>query len=356
MPKRVLVLGAGTGASNNLIRSLKAGDPSLFVIGANDDRFALKKSISDRHYLTTKSSHPRFLDGLRQIADSERVDLIIPGSDSDVTVLSDLRDQFSGRVFLPQKSAVQLCQDKYELTEFLRGRAVPAPATVPVASLDDLEDVFRRLGPAERLWCRIRTGTGSMGATGVRTVEQARGWISYWEDMRGVPATSFTLSEYLPGRDFACQSVWKNGAVIAMKCCERLAYYGGAHRASGVSSTPSLAKTVHDSRVGDVCVAAVRAVDDDASGVFAVDLKENRDGVPCVTEINAGRFFMITNIFDLTGRVNLATLYVRLATGERVDPVVDDDVQEHYLVRDLDTVPGIFPLDAVFEGIREVRG
>lgn len=355
MTKRVLVLGAGTGASNNLIRSLRAGDPTLVVVGANEDRFALKQSTADRHYLITRSSRPRFLDALRQIAELERLDLVIPGSDADVAVLSDLRDQLGSLVFLPAKSAVQLCQDKYELTELLRARGVPAPATLPVGGLDELDAVFGRLGPASRLWCRIRTGTGSMGATAVRTVEQARAWIAYWEDMRGVPATSFTVSEYLPGRDFACQSVWKDGALVAIRCCERLAYHGGAHRASGVSSTPSLGKTVREPRVEAICADAVRAVDDAASGVFAVDLKEDRHGVPRVTEINAGRFFMITNVFDLTGRVNLAAVYVRLAAGERVEPLRDDDAPEHYLVRDLDTTPGLFPTASLFEGVVEVR-
>jgi len=355
MDKRVLVLGAGTGASNNLIRSLKTGDPSLVIVGVNDDRFVLKKSTADRHYLTTKPGHPRFGEALCRIVELERVDVVIPGSDADAAVLSEIRDRLSGRLLLPQKGTIELCQDKYELTQFLRASGVAAPATIPVASLDHLSDVFAQFASPERLWCRIRTGTGSMGATAVRTAEQARAWISYWEDMRGVPPRLFTLSEYLPGRDFACQSVWKNGTVFAIRCCQRLSYYGGAHRASGVSSTPSLAKTVHDQRVADVCIAAIQAIDNDASGVFAVDLKENRDGVPCVTEINAGRFFMITNIFDLTGAVNLAALYIRLACDEPVAALLDDVVEEYYIVRDLDTVPGIYSVDDLFADIDDMR-
>jgi carbamoyl-phosphate synthase large subunit len=355
MDKRVLVLGAGTGASNNLIRSLKAGDASLTVVGAHDDRFVLKKSTAERHYLIPRPGHRRFADALRRVIERERIDLVLPGSDADVTALSTIRAELAGRLFLPTPRAIELCQDKYELTRFLRERGVPAPLTVAVTGLDGVAEAFEQLGPCERVWCRIRRGTGSTGATAVRTAEQARAWIGYWEDMRGVPAKLFTLSEYLPGRDFACQSVWKSGTPFALRCCERLAYYGGAHRASGVSSTPSLAKTVHDSRVADVSRAALAALERDASGVFAVDLKENGDGVPCVTEINAGRFFMITNIFDLTGPTNLAALYVRLAAGEAASPETDADVGEHYLVRDLDTEPGIYGAEDLFTGVDEAR-
>src|SRR6266851_926466 len=44
MSRRLLLTGGGTGASNNLIRSLRAADPSLSIASWNDDRFVLKKS------------------------------------------------------------------------------------------------------------------------------------------------------------------------------------------------------------------------------------------------------------------------------------------------------------------------
>jgi carbamoyl-phosphate synthase large subunit len=142
---------------------------------------------------------------------------------------------------------------------------------------------------------------------------------------------------------------------VLIKTCERVSYYGGWNRASGVSSTPALAKTVRDPRVVQVCTGAVRAIDATASGVFSIDLKEDAQGVPCITEINVGRFFMITNIFDLTGRHNMALTYVRLALGEPVDiDDVYDVAEDYYLVRDLDTLPGIFHADALFEGIEEM--
>jgi hypothetical protein len=42
-----------------------------------------------------------------------------------------------------------------------------------------------------------------------------------------VPPASFTLSEYLPGRDFAAQSVWREGRPVLVKTFERLSYDAG---------------------------------------------------------------------------------------------------------------------------------
>jgi carbamoyl-phosphate synthase large subunit len=137
---------------------------------------------------------------------------------------------------------------------------------------------------------------------------------------------------------------------------ERLSYFGGGSHPSGVSSTPALGKTVFEPAVAAVCTAAMRALDPRVSGVFCFDLKENDAGVPCVTEINPARFAMITNLYDLTGKHNMAEVFVRLALDEPVD-VSDpyEDAGEHYLVRDLDTPPGIFSADALFDGIVDAR-
>jgi carbamoyl-phosphate synthase large subunit len=351
MGPRVLVTSAGSGASNSLVRSLRAGRAGISILGGNDDRFVLAKSDADGRYLLPSPAAPHFAASMRRLVDTDGVDLVIPVTDGDVALLSALRADLGDRVFLPAGPTVAVCQDKYELTEVLRGAGVPAPRTLPVREVGDIAAIFEQFPPG-RLWCRIRTGSGSVAALPVVDPGQARSWIEYWASMRGVPVEWFTLSEYLPGRDFACQSLWREGRLVLIKTGERLSYFGGAGRASGVSSTPALARSVVAPEVVDVCARAVRAVDPRASGVFSIDLKENARGVPCVTEINAGRFFMITNLFDLTGKHNMAATYVALALGQPVEMRDEYDVAEDwYLVRDLDTVPGIFHADDLFEGI-----
>ena len=49
MSRRVLVTSAGTGPSNNLMRSLVHGDPSSVLAGCDSDRFILKKSPAQRN-------------------------------------------------------------------------------------------------------------------------------------------------------------------------------------------------------------------------------------------------------------------------------------------------------------------
>ena len=67
----------------------------------------------------------------------------------------------------------------------------------------------------------------------------------------------------------------------------------------------------------------------------------------CVTEINIGRFFMITNLFNLSGNYSMIDAYLKLATNQ--DPEISNpfDFSEKYLIRSLDTLPTVLSLDEI---------
>jgi carbamoylphosphate synthase large subunit len=300
--------------------------------------------------------HRRHAAALRHVIHREKIDLLVPNTDADVGLVSRLRQTLSCRVFLPSRRVIELCQDKYRLARFLASAGVPVPRTFPVRSRTAVAHAFRRLGFPPRVWCRIRSGSGSRGAAPMTNARQAAQWIAYWREMRGVPARAFTIAEYLPGRDFACQSLWKNGELVLVKTVERLSYFGGGSQPSGASSIAALAKTVVAPNVVDVCISAIRALGRRITGAFSVDLKENRRGLPCITEINVGRFITMLNFFDLTGDHNMALTYVRLALDQPVDigePY--DRVEDYYFVRDVDALPGIFHAEELFDGISDAR-
>jgi carbamoyl-phosphate synthase large subunit len=156
--RRLLVMAAGTGASNNLVRSLRAGNADVHVVGCNDDRFTLKQSAADRLYLTPPTTAPAFASALLRLLDHERIDLVIPSGDGDVLALSALRGALGSRCFLPAPHVIDLCRDKFALAQFLSSRDVPVPATCAVGGLDDLGALFTTLGRGRPRWCPAREG------------------------------------------------------------------------------------------------------------------------------------------------------------------------------------------------------
>jgi hypothetical protein len=358
MSKRILITSAGSGQCNNLMRSLLHGDSSTVLIGCNFDRFVLKKSPAHRNFLIASPvSEDSFDKALRSVAVIAGADLIIPGNDLDALVLARIneREPLPCRSFLPAARVIALCHDKYALYVVFRDNNIPVARTYPVTDRASLIEAWRALAPREVAWCRIRRGVGSRGATKVLDADQAWNWISYWHTMRGVPVEDFTLSEFLPGRDYNVQGLWSDGRLVLIKMFERISYLNADQNPSAMSSTPALAKTVWEPAAIAACEAALRAVDHRARGVFNFDLKENESGIPCITEINASRFAMSTNLYDLTGRHNMASTYARLACSEPVQ--IDepyDDPGEYYVVRELDTLPDIFRGEELFERIETV--
>jgi carbamoyl-phosphate synthase large subunit len=352
MDIRILVTGAGTGASGNLIRGLRATTLMPYIVGVNDDRFTLRQSPADRNYLVPRPAAAAFTDVTAEIVQRERINVVMATGDEHVKALSDRRDEFPIPLFLPRRETIDLCQDKYTLNACLRERDIPAPLTYPVTDLEDVDDIMARLPRQRFAWCRLRRGSRSMGATAVTSAEQARAWIGQWNDLQGVAASNFTLSEYLPGRHLVLQGVWREGALLLAQTVECVSYFAAGNNPTGVFSLPSLAKTVFEPAVLDVCLRALQAIDARASGAFVIELREDVRGVPAITEINVGRFAMGVTALLGTARHNLLEVFINSAIGEpvAVDTPYESSAQ-YYLVRDVDMTPGVFSLgELVGEG------
>ncbi len=353
--KTVLIQGAGSGGGNNLVDSLRRSDLDLVILGSNCLPHAVAKSTADRTFLLPSCEDHDYVQQLRRLIERRRIDLVIPNSDREVDAVSRHRDAIPCRIFLPEDEVVRVCQDKHRLYERLSSAGIPMAGSVELRDLDELPSAFGELGESDRYWVRPRRGSGSRGATWVENWEQARKWIELWIELRGYQARDFQISRFLPGRDYCFQSVWRDGELIVAKLCERLSYFGGANRLSGMSSTPEIARTLRDESALETLQRAVRVLSSRPHGNFNMDLKGDHDGVMNITEVNIGRFCMITPIHDRTGRVNTAEAYVRSAFGETM--VIDDpiDIEEgQILIRELDTEPLIVP-EATLRGI-EARG
>lgn len=348
---RVLVTGAGTGSSGNLIRALRTMTPKPHVVGVHDDRFVLKLSITDTSYVSPDPASRGYTSALLDIIKRERINVVMATDDNAVKALSDHRRRYPIDLLLPRRETIDLCQDKYALNMFLRSRKIPAPRTFEVRSLRSLEKIFASFSDQGLLWCRARRGSRSLAATPVASIEQARAWITQWRDLQGVKVSDFTLSEYLPGRHFIVQSVWHKGSLLRAQAIEVLSYFAAGNNPSGVFSLACLAKTVVAPEALKGALSAVQALEKAPSGAFFIELKEAADGVPSITEINAGRFPSGVTALLAVGRDNMVAAFAATAVGEAVSIAEPyGSALEYYMVRDIDVIPGVFAAAEILEG------
>ncbi len=337
--RRVLVTGAGGSAGMNFVKSLRLADEDYFVVGTDTNRFHLELADVDARYTVPRASDPGYFDALNRLIEAHDIDLVHPQPDTEVGVLASNREKVNARTLLPRAETVALCHDKQRFAVAMRAAGVPVPESRLIGSPDDLAEAVSSLRARhEKIWLRATRGAGSRAALPVRTVEEGAMWIKYWERHAKIGYGDFMASEFLPGAEYAFQSLWWKGELVTSAARERLEYVFGNLTPSGQSSSPSVARSVNRDDVNDVASRAVKAADPDATGVFCVDLKRNVDGVACVMEINCGRFFTTSNFFAEAG-ANMPDSYVTMALEDAPPkglPRVDAVPEGWYWVRLID--------------------
>jgi glutathione synthase/RimK-type ligase-like ATP-grasp enzyme len=319
--RTILLLGAGGSAASNFLAALRLSSRSYRVIGADCSPVRLHLADTDERVVVPRAGATGYLEALVGLVDAFGVELVHAQPDPDVRALGAMRKELRTRTFLPSQDALELAQDKAVFARTLVAAGVSVPEFKVFSSRDEVAaGTEALLAEHSRVWIRARVGAGSRASLPVRTAEQALAWVDWWVAERGMSWADFMASEFLPGREFAYESVWAGGELVAGQARERVEYLYGHLTPSGQTSTPALARTVSEPSVDKLAQEAVRAIDLEPQGVYCVDMKEDAGGTTRVTEVNAGRFFTTSNFFATAG-LNLPELFVRCALGDRLEPV-----------------------------------
>jgi carbamoyl-phosphate synthase large subunit len=342
---KVLVTGAGGIAGVNFVRALAASPRRYRIVGTDHSKYYIEFPDVSARYLTPRHDSDDFVPTIARVAKKEKVDFIHPQPSSEALVLSERRSELPAAVFLPSPDVMKIGQDKLESQRKLQSAGVPVAKTFAVSDLSDVEKAFDELPPP--VWVRARHGAGGRLSLQCSSSEEALHWIALWK-AKGVRPDEFVVQEFLPGRNIAWDSIWRDGALVTSYCRERIEYPFKHISPSGITGTPSVARIVRDGRVNRVAERAVRVLAKKPGGAFSVDLKEDSSGRPLVTEVDSGKFhttmplwgYVAFKHFKLPWYSNLADLYVRLGVGERPPrgiPKADLMPSGYYMIRNIDS-------------------
>jgi len=275
MKNTIIVTGAGGSAAYNFIDSLKLIPDTYCIIGVDLNRHHLALSNADYKYLVPPLNQPQaYLNSLNQLIQKHQVSLVHPQPAPEVAFLSQHQKKLKAPVFLPKTETIRRCQDKFLAIAAFKQAEIPIAESYLINSAKDLKLAVKKLKTKHtKMWLRATHGAGSKAALPITDVDQGLSWIHYWEVNKGIGYGDFMLSEFLPGKEFAFQSLWQNGRLIVSQARERCEYVFGNLTPSGQSSSPSVAVTVHRDDVNQLASRAVLAIDPQATGIFCVDLK-----------------------------------------------------------------------------------
>lgn len=319
--KRILVTGAGGSAAHNFIDSLRnnPNDEVFYIVGADMSRYHIELSDVDKRYIIPGVGDPEYINIINKIIKEENIDFLHCQPDVEVNFLSQYQKKINTKTMLPKYETIEICQNKMEFNRILRENNIAVPEAYYLESEESLEKALGKLFKNhEKVWLRAIRGAGSRAALPVKKVKHAKMWVDYWKEMRGLGYGDFMVSEFLPGKEYAFQSIWKDGELLMSQARERLEYIFGNLTPSGQSSSPSVAMTVHNDKVNKLAYNAVKAIDPNATGIFCADIKTDKDNNEKIIEINAGRFFTTSNFFSAAG-LNMPYFFTKMGFGEAIE-------------------------------------
>lgn len=308
--KRVLITGAGGTPAINFTRSLRLAPEEFYLIGVDANEYYLQRAETDEKYLVKNADHPLYLQILKDIIKRAKPDFLYAQTDQEIEKISPVRDSINVKTFLPDTKTIGICQNKYESYKYWARSGIVVPKTILVRTIKDLSIAFKKFGSP--VWVReaYSPGGGGRGSFKASGLNQAKTWI----DLNNGWGT-FTAAEYLSEHSVTWTSIWKNGELIVAQGRKRI-YWEFANRApSGVTGITGTGITVSDSKLDDLALKVIKAIDKNPSGIFAVDMTYDKKRNPNPTEINIGRFFT-THLFFTEAGLNMPYILIKCAFDE----------------------------------------
>ncbi len=227
---------------------------------------------------------------------------------------------------------------KKSLYDSLSGKAY-----IPKYQIISREEMMleRNISLSYPMWIRdysegTTSGKGSLMAS---NYDEVKAWATI---NQGIP--SFMLSEFLPGRNLACFTLFHEGKLIKYGVAQRIDYLMGKVAVSGITGNTCKGKLLNDKRVFDVAYDAVMSVvgqtGEVMNGLVVTDLKEDGNGNPVVTEINI-RHVAFTSTFANAG-FNFSEYQLLCLMGRKneiPDELTIQFPEDNCMLRDVDGLP-----------------
>jgi hypothetical protein len=335
----VLVTGACGVTSRAVVRSLRCSPnfAELRIVGTDvcDNPYALFEGLYDKIYRAPHVAQQHYGKAITDICSREKIDaaIIIP----ELEVLYWSGRTFPAAVALPPPQMCHISGSKRRLYE-----ALASTGLVPRFSIvlrHALLNSSLSSAPEFPLWIRdfSEGATSGKGSLLAHTLEELRAWA-----ILNPSTEQFMISEFLPGRNFACHLLYNRGVPVKIACYERLEYFMARTVMSGISGNISKGRLLNDARLPKVGIAALEhllhSTGETMHGIVAIDLREAADGSPLITEVNL-RHVAATYSFAAAG-FNLAEAHLLVTLGHaNLGPVEAKFPADNMIFRDIDGPP-----------------
>ncbi len=338
---KIVVTGACAVSSRSVLRSLKKSEKfrnSEFVgWDMATTLYGIYEGLFDRIYKVPAVKDPAYRRVVSEILAREKPDAVIVVP--EVEVLHWAENPFPVPSLLPPPEFCRTVISKEKLFDVLSGTGL-IPKSLRLEKSSVLSGSFKNpFGyPA---WIRdASAGTASgKGSFMAGNETELRAWV---EINTGIE--NFQLSEFLPGGNYGCFCLFKDGVLKKLAIAERIEYIMAKVAVSGITGNTSKGRLLNDPRIRKVALDTIGFVANKCgvkmNGLVVADMKADAAGNPKVTEINI-RHVAFSSSFANAG-FNLSEYHLLCALGREseLSPEIEKTFPKNNLIlRDVDGAP-----------------
>lgn len=286
----VLVIPAGSGMAVSAIKMLRK-DKRIKVYSADANKLAPGLYFSHKGYIVPRFDDPNFYPSIEEIIRKDNIDVIFPALDTillDFSIRKRDFEKIGAKVIISNPEIIKITRDKWRTYTTLKD-IVPVPKSF--IKKDDIDIDFP-------LFIKPRMGSGSKFAYKINSERE----LDFFYDWIEKPI----IQEYLEGKEYTVDCVAdEDGNLVISIPRERI------ETKAGISTKGKVIKcdTLHE-------MAAKISEKLKFYGPFFFQAKEDKEGVPKLTEINP-RISGSMSLSSASGP-NLHSISVRICMGEKI--------------------------------------
>lgn len=339
---KVLIAGACAVTGRSVARSLRASKifgSDLELVGTDIDvnLYGFYEKLYDKIYVMPRGFGEEYISLMNKIIEEEKIDaaIIVP----EIEVVFWSKYKFKVPYLVPDSRFCDVAISKERLFELLKDTNwIPKSHKFDKALLNDESFVKNVEFP---VWIRDASdGTASAkGAFKATSLDDLKAWT-----MINGNTSHFQISEFLPGKNYGCFCLFKDGKILKMSVAERIDYLMAKVAVSGITGNTCKGKLINNKEVTELALKVIDKVckytGTVMNGMVVVDMKADAEGRPRVTEINI-RHVAFSSSFANAG-FNLAEYHLLCTLGrenELTENLEKTYPENNYILRDVDGLP-----------------
>jgi carbamoyl-phosphate synthase large subunit len=227
MKYTIAVTGAGGGVGQSIIKSLY--DTDYKVIALDGETLGAGLYAVPTSYKVPFANNPEYLSTLLNICKQEKVDLLFPGLDIELEILSKNAEKFKEigtTVIVSDLNVVKISNDKQYMYDCLTEINAEVPFTIPFlqAKIEDIEYPV--------IFKQMVDGARSQNVFLVKNIEEFKSIIQSIK----TPLSNFIVQEYIEGEEYTCGTINLDGECKGAIIMKRILRDGDTYKCFSVKN------------------------------------------------------------------------------------------------------------------------